>query len=226
MKEQRPLALALLVGEVDVVEPPGWIHTSELGVGLLLPVEPPEVDALLFKRMVEEIHVIDRELLVGDVEGHIFLGLGIDAHDFSKRRVSILPWLHARGGMQVERSLEALIMNMIEEELRIWKEHFVPGVSAPAEAVARLIWVVLSLGGQLLLVDVPIHINHKDVERHSVLTEAFDDIVEFLVGVGPVARPPRAEGEAWRQRNPSGDAHIIAQRLLIVVAIAEKVPIL
>ena len=38
-------------------------------------------------------------------------------------------------------------------------------------------------------------------------------LIEFLVAVGPVARPPRAEGKPRRQRNAAGDAHIIAQRL-------------
>ena len=66
----------------------------------------------------------------------------------------------------------------------------------------------------------------KHIERRVVLAEAADDLIDLLIAVGPVARPPRAEGEARRQRNAPGDAHIIAERLAIVVAVAEEVPVL
>ena len=62
--------------------------------------------------------------------------------------------------------------------------------------------------------DVPVHVDDQDVERNVVLAKAADQFVEFLVAVGPVARPPRAEGEARRQRNSAGDADVIAERLL------------
>ena len=46
------------------------------------------------------------------------------------------------------------------------------------------------------------------------------------IGVVPVAGPPGSEGEAWRQGNFSGDAGVVAEGLLVVVTIAEEVPIL
>ena len=55
MEEQRPLALALLIGKVDVVEPPGGHHAGDFGALLLLPVEPPEVDALPLQRMMQQV---------------------------------------------------------------------------------------------------------------------------------------------------------------------------
>src|SRR5229473_7867553 len=42
MKEKRAFALVLLVGEVDVIEPPGRIDAGSLRIVLLLPVKPPE----------------------------------------------------------------------------------------------------------------------------------------------------------------------------------------
>src|SRR5271156_715169 len=81
MKEERPLAaLTLLVGEVHVIEPPGWADAGRLGIRFLLPVEPPEIYALLFERMVKQVHVIHRELLICDIEGHIFLSRWVDTH--------------------------------------------------------------------------------------------------------------------------------------------------
>src|SRR3974377_1775221 len=48
MEEQRPLVLALLITEMHQVDPPGRPPPCRFGIVLLLPVEPPEVDTLLF----------------------------------------------------------------------------------------------------------------------------------------------------------------------------------
>src|SRR5437763_373595 len=109
MEQQRPLAFALLIGEVNVIQPPGGIHACRLGVCFLLPVEPPEIDAALLQRMVHNVHVVDGEL---------------------------------------------------------------------------------------------------------------------LVAIGPIPRPPRAKSKSRRQRNPAGNFGEIAQRLLVVMAVAEEIPIL
>jgi hypothetical protein len=46
MEQQRALSLTFLISEVHVVQPPRRIHARRPGVHLLLPVQPPEVDAL------------------------------------------------------------------------------------------------------------------------------------------------------------------------------------
>src|ERR1700678_1204837 len=112
MEEQGALALALLVSKVDVVKPPGGRYAGYCSVLLLLPVEPPEVNALLFQRMVNQVHVVGGEFLVGDVEGDVFLRCRIDAHGFGHCRISLLPWLDAGGRMEVERGLQALGVDM------------------------------------------------------------------------------------------------------------------
>ena len=48
--------------------------------------------------------------------------------------------------------------------------------------------------------------------------EAAYQLVKFLVGVVPVARPPCAEGKARRKWDAAGHTDIIAERLAIVVA--------
>jgi hypothetical protein len=73
---------------------------------------------------------------------------------------------------------------------------------------------------------VPAHVDDEDVERDIVLVEAFDELVELLVGVVPVARPPCAEGEARRERNAAGYADEVAESFAIVVAVAEEVEVL
>jgi len=76
MEQQRALALALHIGEVDVVEPPRGAEIFHAGGVLLLPIEPEEIHALLFERMVQDVHIVGGEFLVGDVKGHILLVAG------------------------------------------------------------------------------------------------------------------------------------------------------
>jgi len=60
VEEKRPLAFTLLISEVHIVEPPRWVDAGQLRGWLLLPIEPPEIDALLLQRMVQKVHVIGR----------------------------------------------------------------------------------------------------------------------------------------------------------------------
>src|ERR1700693_2625405 len=73
---------------------------------------------------------------------------------------------------------------------------------------------------------MPIDINHEDIKRRVVLRESLDQLIELLVGVSPVSRPPGSECKARRQRYLSRHARVIIQSTLVVVAIAEEVPIL
>ena len=90
--------------------------------------------------------------------------------------------------------------------------------------MARLVLFAARL--ELLAAEMPVHVDDEHIEGNIVLVEAADDLLDLLVGVGPVARPPRAEGETRRQRNAARDAHVIAKRLAVVVAVAEEVPVL
>src|ERR1700722_1632915 len=73
---------------------------------------------------------------------------------------------------------------------------------------------------------MPININHEDIKRGVVLMESLDQLIELLVGISPVSRPPGPECEARRQRNLSRHARVVIQSALVVVAVAEEVPIL
>ncbi len=108
MEQQRPFALPLLVGKVHVVQPPRRHHTRHLRLLLLLPVQPPEVDALLLQRMVHQVHIVRRKLLVGNVERHILPRRRINPHRCRHRRVRLLPRLNPRRRMQIQRNLQPL----------------------------------------------------------------------------------------------------------------------
>ncbi len=222
MEEEGAFALVLLVGEVDVVEPPGWVDACELGVALLLPVKPPEVDALFFERVVEEVEVVPGELAVGDVEGDVLLRSGVDAHVAGELRVGVFPGLNAAGGVEVEGGFEAFVVEFGEEVFGVGKEGLVPGVAAPALVVAGGIADAEVAAKGL----VPVHVDDEDVEGDVVVMEAGDEVAQFLVAVGPVARPPGAEGVAGRQGDAPGDTDVVAQGCLVVVTVAEEVEVL
>ena len=113
--------------------------------------------------MENQIHIIGGELLVGDVEGHVFLRGRIDAHGAGHGRIRLLPGLNARGRMQIEGRLQALLVELVEEVVGVGKEQLVPGVAAPAQPLARLIHFALGL--ELLLADVPAHVDYQHVQR-------------------------------------------------------------
>ena len=209
---------------MQIVEPPRVGYARNLAhQGLLLPIEPPEVHALFFERMQNQVEVIRRPLLVCGIEGNVFLRRRIDAHGARHRRIRSLPRLNARRGMQIHRGLQAVLVKALQEGIGIGKQHPVPCVAGPAQHLARL--VHRAHGFQLLVAQVPVHVDHKHIERRIVLAESAHQFVQLLVAISPIARPPDAEGKARRQRDAAGDFDVVAKRLLVVVAVAEEVPI-
>jgi len=87
--------------------------------------------------------------------------------------------------MEVERGLQALIVDVGEKVAGVGKQRLVPGVAGPSKIVMRL--VDFAERGELLLADVPAHVDDQHVERDVVLMEAAHQLIEFLVGVVPVA---------------------------------------
>jgi hypothetical protein len=222
MKEKRAFALVLLVGEVNVIEPPRGIHSSSFRVVFLLPIEPPEVNSLCFQWMVQQIEIVLRKLSVREVKRNKLLRRRIDSHVACELRVRIFPRLHAARGMKIECHLQAFVVQLSQEVLRIGEEGVVPGVAAPAFAMARLI-LDLEVPPKSLM---PVHIDHEDIEWNTILMKAGDEVAQFLIAVGPVARPPRSERIAWRQRDASGNAYIVAERPLVVMTVSEEIEIL
>lgn len=178
MEQQRPLPFPRLIGKVHVIQPPRWVDSRSPRIGFLLPVEPPEVDALLLQRMMQQVHVARRELLVGNVEGHVLVGRGINTHGPRHRRVRILPRLHAGRWMQVQRGLEPLLVDVLQELFGIGEQQVVPTVTAPPLGVSRLVEPRLAhaKGSER---QVPIHVDNKHVEWNIIVAEAMHQVFEL-----------------------------------------------
>jgi hypothetical protein len=126
------LPFPLLVSEVKVVEPERRVDAGHVCVRFLLPVEPPEINALLFERVVQDAEVIVDELAVRDAEGDVLLLLWVLSHCRCHRRVGLFMRLHAGCWMKVESDMEAALAEALEKSLRVREETVIPGVAAPA----------------------------------------------------------------------------------------------
>ena len=114
--------------------------------------------------------------------------------------------------MQVECGADVAAVHVGDETGVVGEEFLVPG---PARPVAFPFLGVM-----------PVHVDDKYIDGDVVLVEFFHQVAEFLVAIGPVARPPVAEGIAWRQRHLASEDGEVFQSLLVVVAVAHEVPVL
>ena len=204
--------LALHVAEEEVVAPPRIAQPLHLlVVEPLLPVEPPEVDAVVHIGMQIGLEESLYELLVAAEPFHS-LAVGA-AHALGKLLVFLLVGSHAVGGMQVHRGVDALLVEKTEELAIVGEEVFVPVPARPSAT-------------SLLADGVPVHVDDEDVERDVVLAKPPHQITEVLVGVAPVAAPPIAKGIARRHRHTASEARIALQGSLVVVAVTHEVPVL
>src|ERR1700689_408063 len=73
---------------------------------------------------------------------------------------------------------------------------------------------------------MPININYQNIKRRVVLMESSDQLIELLVRIGPVSRPPGPECKPRRQRNLSCHAREIIESAFVIMAITEEVPVL
>src|SRR5215471_14867326 len=124
----------------------------------------------------------------------------INTHRLRHRGIGFLPRLHPGRRMDVERGFQPLVLYALEKIGWVGEQQLVPGVSAPAFGMTGLI-ERLGAGAAGAEGKMPVHVEHKDIERQVVVAESPYEFFEFLVAVGPVARPPRAERKSRRQRD-------------------------
>ena len=226
--DDRPrLALPLHVREENVVQVERGVHPGNARGVPLLPVQPPEVHAHLLQRVQNEAHVVLGELLVHDVKRNVAFGGRVDSHGSRHFRVHGFVRLDARRRVQVQANLQAFLLGPVQKVLRVGEVVAIPRVAGPAGRLPGLVAHQAAVLEPLRQeTDVPVDVDHEHVQRHLVSRVLVDELAELRVGVLPVARPPDAEGKARRHRDPAGDQDEILQSLLVVVAVAEEVPVL
>ena len=214
-ERQRPAAVARRVQVVEVVEQPQRVQPRQLGDLALLPVQPPEVDAVVLERVVELLEVGLEEVRVGRVEVDGQLGGRIDAHPLGHARVGVLVRAHAVGGVDVERDGEAAAVQLGHERRRVGEQLAVERVAGPAAAERRVD-----------VDQVPVHVQDGDAERQPLLREAVHQLQVLVRAVGVVAAPPVAERVARQQRLRAGELVQRPQRGAVVAPVGEHVEVL
>ena len=213
MVEQGALRAVLFhVGEPDVVAPEDVVEVFQRAVFLpLLPVEPPEIDALIHVLVqigVEEclhIFLVASHPLVG-----LAVVLSVALHELV---VLLLVGTHAVGRVQVHRGLHALLVEVGEELPVVGEDALVPVPAGPAAA-------------SFLGVGVPVHVDDDHVERQVEAMEVADEVAQVLVAVCPIAAPPVAESVSGRQRHLAGKLREALQGTFVVVPVGHEIPVL
>ena len=200
---------------MQVVQAPQRVEARLPRQAALLPVNPPEVDAIFLHRVVELVEVDLHELRIGQVELHGLAAFRIDVHGLGDLRIQLFERAHAVPRVDVERGLHAMLVQPVEEALRIREEVLVPRVAGPAGAVLRVDVVN----------QVPVHIDDGRGERDAFLFETFDELTVFGFGIAVVAAPPVAQHEARQQRGRAGQAVQGVHGLTVAVAVAEQVQV-
>ena len=154
-QDQAAPAVALRVAVVPLVEHPHGIQPLDAAHAALLPVDPPEVHALVLQRAVQLLEIRLHERVVRCVKVDAQLLLGIAAHRAAEGLVLLLVGLHAARRVQVERDAQPAVVHLAQESRGIGEEVLIPRVARPAAAVGHV--------GQ-----VPVHVEHRHRQRHVV----------------------------------------------------------
>ncbi|OQA13127.1 MAG: hypothetical protein BWY63_03577 [Chloroflexi bacterium ADurb.Bin360] len=201
-------ALAGDIVEVQVIEPGQWIKPFYIGNLTLLPIHPPEIHPIILHRMMNEFEIRFRKTLVADGEGNTLLVFWVTTHRARKSRIDFLVRFDAIRRMQVESRAQSFFMYPTQEPWRIREELPIPGVACPT--VGRM----------------PVHINDQHIKRNRGRLEIFHQVLEVLIAVCPVTRPPPSQDEARNQGNRAAKLHVLAQGGFVIMPIAKENPVL
>ena len=130
-ERDRPPTSRGRVQEVQVVEHPQRVKSRLASHAALLPVDPPEINALRFHRVDDLIEVSGHEHRRGRIELNRAAGLGINAHCPSHAIVAVLERTYAVSRMQVKRGFETPLMQPSQKTFRVGEQGAVPGESGP-----------------------------------------------------------------------------------------------
>ena len=119
---------------VVMVQRPEGIEPLDFGLAALLPVDPPEVHALLLIGVVQDLEIGLNEFGICDIEGDRLAGFRIDPHGFRHHFIAILEAAYPPCGMDVERCVEILLLEPAQEGTVIRKKLCVPAISRPSTA--------------------------------------------------------------------------------------------
>ena len=188
------------IHKMEMIQHPQGIQTLHGRLLALLPVQPPEVHALLLHGMQHILKVVVHEFRRSRIKGHRLLGGRIHAHMLRQRGIRLFIGADTVCGMQIQRRLHAAIMQIFQEGHVIREKLGIPRIARPAAAVFRID-----------LRQVPVHVNDRHAHRHILLVEAIHQGEVLRLCIGIVAAPPVAHGEARQHGHLTRKAEEIPQ---------------
>ena len=191
---------------------------SDIGIEIvLLPVEPPEIDAHVFVRTVSELEKLLHVIAVRQVEErHIVAGM---AESLDKLFIIMFVRAYAVVRMVVERDGDAAAVTFGYQRGRVFDQVVVPGIAVPVEMAV----VACTRRG---VVGVPRHVEDDIVDGKIVFVVTVDDVEEFFVGIIPVAAVPDAVDIFTCHRHTSADGSEACESRAVVIAVYKAVLIL
>ena len=108
--------------------------------------------------------------------------------------------------MQVQRHLHVVLVHPVYESFRVWNEACVPAPASPS-------------------VLVPVHVHYHNINRDAVVFNVHCYVHEVLGCVSLVFAVPVTEHVVWRHRYSAGYFHVVAESFLVIMSVAEDVPV-
>ena len=194
-------------------------HPGQARFAILLPIDPPEIDAGILDRPVRRLEIGFHVRFAAGIElRHRILGR-IQTKLLHEFGIALLVGADAIVRMGIERDLDAILAEIGQQFFGIGQELAVPGPARPAQHPG------MTDAGLGLPDRVPAHVHHHDVERKIMLAVAADQIAEILFGVVFPAAVPGAKDMLARNRTGTGHHRQRPQGRRIIVAIAKQIPV-
>ena len=167
-KGHWPFSVPSAVQVMIVVQHPEGIQSFYLAESSGLPVQPPEIDSLLFHRMENMLKACFQEFWICRIKVYRLFLLPIDSHFFCHCPVLFLMGPDTVCRMDIQSHPLIPVMKPLKKLLRIRKQVPVPGIAGPAASV---------LG--INVYQVPVHIDNSHRKRNLLL---FKSVHQFFVG--------------------------------------------
>ena len=216
-KNQRPLVFCGKVKRVVMVKSPKGIKTFNFGFPFLLPVYPPEVNAVFFIRLMQKAEIALNKLRVGDIKGDTLFCFRINAHEARKVLILIFKRTNALRRVEIDGNLEVVFVQPAEQRFVIGEKLRVPAVARPAlrlknladffireKTVAAEISVFLAEALDNVN-PVPVHIYCCNGNGNILFNEFLHKVNIFLLAVSFISAPPVAEAVARNERNGAAE---------------------
>ena len=212
-QDQSPFAVPAVIPIMKLIEHPERIQPGN-GAGIpLLPVDPPEIHAFFFQRMMQALQIGSQERFIRRIKIHALLFLRVPAQRPTDAFVGFLVGLHAPGGMKIQCHVHSPVVERPQEAGRVGEQLPVPGVACPAAAIGHV--------GQM-----PVHVDDRHRQGDFFLGELFHQRQIAFLGIAVKTAPPVAQRPSGQQRGRTGQAVEIPQAGGVVVAVAEEVQVL